>query len=139
MNTEDEWKPEDTEDPDEISLGGVTGLHRCYERKPYTYHRLMRILADNGLKAEKLWQGYKANRNPGYRELYQIVRVSDGKVIKDAIDLDGMRRAFAALDIPLEDEKTQAGKTVSRSGKNRQAEAFLQFIRNISSDSGGEK
>ena len=57
MNTEDEWKPADTEDPDEISLDGVTGLHRCHERKPYTYHRLMRILADNGLKAEKTLAG----------------------------------------------------------------------------------
>ncbi|MBB5264170.1 hypothetical protein HNP82_001275 [Catenibacillus scindens] len=139
MNTKDGWKPENSGDQDEIRLEGVIGLHRCYDWKPYSYHRLMRILAENGLKAENLWQGYKANRNPGYRELYRIVRVSDGEVIKDVIDLNGMRRAFAALDIPLEDEKTLAGKTVSRSGRNRQTEAFLQFIRNISSDSGGEK
>ena len=131
MNTKDGWKPENSGDQDEIRLEGIIGLHRCYDWKPYSYHRLMRILAENGLKAENLWQGYKANRTPGYRELYRIVRISDGEVIKDVIDLNGMRRAFAALDIPLEDEKTQGGKNAyirkGSTARNPKAEEFLRI------------
>lgn len=103
MNTEDN---KTLKNQKKTSLGEVTGLHRRYDWKPYTYHRIMRILANNGLRAEKLWQGYKGSRKPGYREVYRIVQISDGKIIKDVIDLDGMRRAFAALDIPLKDEIT---------------------------------
>ena len=52
MNTKDGWKPENSGDPDEIRLERGIGLHRCYDWKPYSYHRLMRILAENGLRAE---------------------------------------------------------------------------------------
>ena len=86
---------------DDIEASG----HRIYDYHPYTYHRMNRILKEHyGCKLEKIWQGYKANRKEGYKELYNIVTVSDGMVVAERITLDRLRHVFANADYPLYDE-----------------------------------
>ena len=77
-----------------------------YTYQPYTVHRVKRMLKEIGCIAENINQGYKANRRVGYRELYRIKRISDGKVIHPCIDMESLRSFFAEHDFPLEDEKT---------------------------------
>ena len=80
-------------------------VHRVYDYRPYTYHRMKRILKEHyGCKLEKIWQGYKANRQAGYKELYNIVKVSDGMIVAERITLDRLRHVFANADYPLYDE-----------------------------------
>lgn len=80
------------------------GLHRVYDWKPYTLHRIRRILKGLDMRMETIWQGYKANRRPGYCEFYRIISISDGKVIHPRINLYSLQKFFAGLDFPLEDE-----------------------------------
>ena len=80
-------------------------VHMVYDYHPYTYHRMNRILKEHyGCKLEKIWQGYKANRKEGYKELYNIVTVSDGMIVAERITLDRLRHVFANADYPLYDE-----------------------------------
>lgn len=81
---------------------------------PYTYHRIIRILDAMGLKAEKLWQGYKGDRHNGYCELYKITRQSDGKIIADRICLDSLRLFFTVKGIPLRDEKSISKRIIQK-------------------------
>lgn len=74
---------------------------------PYTFHRLNRILKDYyGCKLEEVWQGYKANRKPGYKQIYNIVTIDEGSVICSNLTLDHLRSIFAQMDYPLYDEKS---------------------------------
>ena len=73
-------------DEEEIILPPYTGLRRVYTYQPYTVHRVKRMLKEIGCVAENINQGYKANRRVGYRELYRIKRISDGKVIHPCVD-----------------------------------------------------
>lgn len=62
-------------DDDEIFLDPNAGfkLNPGYEN--YTYHRINRILKqDFNCRLENVWQGYKANRRPGYHEIYNLTR-----------------------------------------------------------------
>lgn len=100
-------------DEEEIILPPYTGLRRVYTYQPYTVHRVKRMLKEIGCIAENINQGYKANRRVGYRELYRIKRISDGKVIHPCIDMESLRSFFAEHDFPLEDEKTIKRKGVA--------------------------
>ena len=52
----------------DVTSGDITP-HRVTLFLPYTFHRLNRILEDYyGCKLEAVWQGYKANRKPGYKQ-----------------------------------------------------------------------
>ena len=93
-------------DEEEILLPPYTRLLRVYTYQPYSVHRVKRMLKEIGCVAENINQGYKANRRVGYRELYRIKRISDGKVIHPCIDMESLRSFFAEHDFPLEDEKT---------------------------------
>lgn len=77
---------------------------------PYTYGRLMRILEENGMKAENVLQGYKANRQKGYCEQYRIIRLLDGKTVVNRITLNGLRQVFSWHGFPLEDSKSMTNK-----------------------------
>ena len=80
-------------------------VHRVYDYHSYTYHRMNRILKEHyGCKLEKIWQGYKANRKVGYKELYNIVTISDGMIVAERITLDRLRHVLANADYPLYDE-----------------------------------
>ena len=78
------------------------------------------------MRMENIWQGYKVNRHYNYHELYRIIRISDGKVIHRRIDLDSLRRFFAKLDIPLEDDHSCIRDTALR--RNKGAQAFLDAV-----------
>ena len=82
-------------------------VHRVSDYRPYTFHRLNRILQEYyGCKLEAVWQGYKANRKPGYKQLYNIVTIDEGSVICSNLTLDQLRSIFAQMDYPLYDEKS---------------------------------
>lgn len=77
----------------------------------YTYHRLNRILKESyGCKLKEIWQGYKANRRAGYKQLYQIVTIDESQVICDCTTLDRLRAVFAQMDYPLYDKKSATTK-----------------------------
>lgn len=103
MNNEKEY---DYDFRTDVTSGDITP-HRVASFLPYTFHRLNRILKDYyGCKLEEVWQGYKANRKPGYKQLYNIVTIDEGRVICSNLTLDQMRSIFAQMDYPLYDEKS---------------------------------
>lgn len=118
----------------EIELGEYTGLHRKYEYLPYTVHRINRYLNENGFVLENIWQGYKANRRPGYRELYRIIRKDTGEVINPCVNYEQLRRMLANLDVPLTDEKSMAGRTKDTTSRNPNAEQFLKIVEHLDSN-----
>ena len=63
-----------------------------------------KIITDVSWK--QVWQGYKANRKPGYKQLYNIVTIDEGSVICSNLTLDQLRSIFAQMDYPLYDEKS---------------------------------
>lgn len=117
----------------EIELGEYTGLHRKYEYLPYTVHRINRYLEEQGFKLENIWQGYKANRRPGYRELYRIIRSDTGEVINPCVNYEQLRRMLANLDVPLTDEKSMAGRPKDTTGRNPNAVRFLEIVEYLDS------
>ena len=100
-------------DEEEIILPPYTGLRRVYTYQPYTVHRVKRMLKEIGCIAENINQGYKANRRVGYRELYRIKRISDGKVIHPCIDMESLRSFFAEHDFPSGRRKNNQTKGVA--------------------------
>lgn len=112
-----------------LEIDPNTGLHRIYDWKPYTIYRIRRILRCMDMQAETIWQGYKANRKPGYCALYRIVRISDGKVIHPGINLYSLQKFFARLDFPLEDEYSIHSTS---SPRNKGAVAFLKAVQALS-------
>lgn len=100
-------------------------LHRVSDYRPYTFHRLNRILKENyGCKLENIWQGYKANRRPGYQELYRIVTISDGTTVVDCVTLEKLRHVFANEDYPLYDEYSSVNQT-KRNGSHIDEDDWL--------------
>ena len=95
MNNEKEY---DYDFSTDVTSGDITP-HRVTAFLPYTFHRLNR-------KLEEVWQGYKANRKPGYKQLYNIVTIDEGSVICSNLTLDQLRSIFAQMDYPLYDEKS---------------------------------
>ena len=47
----------------------------------------------------QIWQGYKANRRPGYCEKYRIVEHETGRVIREEVTIYQIQKAFAHEDI----------------------------------------
>lgn len=104
-------------------------LHIVHYRKPYTYHRICRILRDiYDCRLEKIWQGYKANRRPGYVEIYRVIQNYDNEVVFDGVQLDTLRKVFANEDYPLYDEKSQCNQ--KKPARNKNAEIFLEAAKN---------
>ena len=55
----------------------------------------------------QIWQGYKANRRPGYCEKYRIVEHETGRVIREEVTIYQIQKAFAHEEVPLEDKQTE--------------------------------
>lgn len=106
-----------------------------YDWLPYTYHRIMRMLKEIDCEAVNIYQGYKANRNPNYCELYRIIRITDGKVIHPCINLYSLQKFFAHQGFPLYDEKSAC----NQSKRNKGAEAFLKAVKSLSDTQESEK
>lgn len=119
------------DDETEIELGEYTGLHRKYDYLPYTVPRINRYLKEQGFELENIWQGYKANRRPGYREIYRIIRKDTGEVINPCVNYEQLRRMLANLDVPLYDEKSMAGRSKDATGRNPNAVRFLETVEYI--------
>lgn len=112
----------------EIDLGEYTGFHRVYDYQPYTFHRIKRILAGLDMRLENIYQGYKANRRPGYCELYRVIRISDNVVINPCISLEQIRHVLARNDFPLEDEKSMTHTAADTSGLSPSDLGFLKLF-----------
>ncbi len=98
------------EEPENL-ISEVAGLHRIYLYRPYTYHRIRRILLKYfNIEMVYLNQGYKANRKPGFCERYDLVEKDTREVIAKFVSLDQCRRVLAYYDFPEEDEYS-AGNT----------------------------
>lgn len=119
------------DDETEIELGEYTGLRRKYDYLPYTVPRIKRYLKEQGFELENIWQGYKANRRPGYCEIYRIIRIDTGEVVNPCVNKEQLRRMLANLDVPLYDEKSMAGRPKDNSGRNPKAVRFLDIIEHI--------
>lgn len=111
---------------DIITLEPITGIHVIYGGYlPYTIHRIRRILErEFNCRLENIWQGYKANRREGYKEIYRVIQNSDNEVIVDGITLDGLRRFLTKENFPLHDEKSSCNK----SPRNQNAAGFLKIV-----------
>lgn len=83
--------------------------------KPYTSYRIKRIIKELGCELDNIYQGYKANRRPGYCELYRIIRTEDRKVLNTCVSMDTLRRFFASYDFPLQDNKSARQDSISKS------------------------
>lgn len=95
---------------------------------PYTPCRIKRILKEMfDYRLENIWQGYKANRYPGYVEKYQLIENGTERVVNPCITLDQIRHIFANADVPLYDEKSSYNQT----GRNQGAERFLEAVNNL--------
>lgn len=148
-STEQQTKPElhGEKEPgeEEIVLEEGAVFRRVYDNQSYTYWRIRRVMKELGWEMIQLWQGYKANRRPGYCECYRIVEKRTGRVIKECATLNQIRKAFAAAEVPLEDKKNlqwqqEKELRVSMDGKmwvmvngvmkrrNRGAEIFMQCL-----------
>lgn len=93
------------------AASGELNPHCVAVYRLYTYHRLNRILKESyGCKLKEIWQGYKANRRAGYKQLYQIVTIDESQVICDCTTLDRLRAVFAQMDYPLYDKKSATTK-----------------------------
>lgn len=111
------------ENEEEIYFDPNWTFKRVYDYKPYTFHRIQRILyQDFGYRLDKVFQGYKANRKEGYCELYNLVQIHDNQAIAKQKSLDQLRRFLAQHDYPLYDEKSV------RTERNSKAEAFLNIV-----------
>ena len=115
----------------ERQFAEIASLVQCYDSLPYTPFRIKRILAELGCRMENIYQGYKANRRPGYCELYRIIRNTDGQIIHPCINLHTLRRFFARQGYHLTDQKSLAGAPANRSKQNPKAAAFPESVRHL--------
>ena len=73
--------------PEEIELEEGVEFRRVYDWLPYTYWRILRVMKELGWDMIQIWQGYKANRRPGYCEKYRIVEHETGRVIREEVTI----------------------------------------------------
>lgn len=93
--------------PEEIELEEGVEFRRVYDWLPYTYWRILRVMKELGWDMIQIWQGYKANRRPGYCEKYRIVEHETGRVIREEVTIYQIQKAFAHEEVPLEDKQTE--------------------------------
>ena len=93
--------------PEEIELEEGLQLRRVYDWLPYSYWRILRVMKELGWDMIQIWQGYKANRRPGYCEKYRIVEHETGRVIREEVTIYQIQKAFAHEEVPLEDKQTE--------------------------------
>ena len=94
-------------DEDEIFFDSNAEFKIHPVSEDYTHQRIKRILKnDFNCHLENIWQGYKANRRPGYHEIYNLVDNATGKIIGRRLPLDHFRREFTRMGYPLDDEKS---------------------------------
>lgn len=93
--------------PEEIELEEGVEFRRVYDWLPYTYWRILRVMKELGWDMIQIWQGYKANRRPGYCEIYRIVEHETGRVIREEVTIYQIQKAFAHAEVPLEDKQTE--------------------------------
>lgn len=119
-------RKEDAENGDIIIWPEGAGLHRMYDMLPYTKHRIERVYKQVGMHLENVWQGYKANRRPNYKEIYNLVKDTTGEVVAREQPLDYYRCILASLDIPLYDEFSTAKDAPKPPKENPNARQFRE-------------
>lgn len=90
---------------------------------PYSFWRIKRILSrDYHCRLENIWQGYKANRRPGYCELYRVINENTDEVVIEKATLNGLRIVLTKEGYPLHDKDDW----------NVCAQNFLDIVQNLS-------
>lgn len=116
------------EDEDTLVIPKGVKLHRIYDMKPYTFYRMQRIYQEVGMHLENVWQGYKSNRRPGYKEIYDLIDDATGETILKQMPLDHYRRILARLDYPLYDEKSTAKDAPKPPKEDPNARQFRETV-----------
>lgn len=109
--------------PGRIELEEGVEFRRVYDWLPYTYWRILRVMKELGWDMIQIWQGYKANRRPGYCEKYRIVEHETGRVIREEVTIYQIQKAFAHEEVPLEDKQTEKyrrGKLLIAAGEKEE-------------------
>lgn len=71
----------------------------------YSFWRVKRILkTEYNYRLEKIYQGYKANRNPNYVELYNLIDNDTNSIILENITLNSLRKILTEENYPLKDK-----------------------------------
>jgi len=98
-------------------------LWRTMEKKGITTYTL---ITRYDIQSKTIYNaGYKGNRYPGYREHYKIIETATGKVLKNRIDLEGLRYFFAPLGFLEFDEKSSINQLTRREIANQTLESLL--------------
>lgn len=113
-------------------INTCAGITIRYAYDYYTFHRIQRILKGLGWSLENIWQGYKAIRRPGYRELYRLVDDATGDVVSECVSLDRLREIFAQAGYPLYDEKSNIN--AGRPKRNKGAEHFQRMANRLKTE-----
>lgn len=71
----------------------------------YSFWRVKRILkTEYNYRLEKIYQAYKANRNPNYVELYNLIDNDTNSIILENITLNSLRKILTEENYPLKDK-----------------------------------
>ncbi len=115
---------------DDFFIDSNAGFKIRYGFDYYTPQRIKRILKkDFNCRLENVWQGYKANRWPGYHEIYNLVDDATGEIVGKELPLDHFRKEFARMGYPLHDEKSNIHKGCPK--RNKGAEDFMQLVNRV--------
>ena len=104
---------------EEIILPAYTGLKRKYDYAPYTYHRIVKVLRDNGMYLQDI-RWYKCSRIPNYHVHYNIREIETDNIIRKNVSLDDIRCILANEDIPLKENE-----------RNPHAQKFLDTVKRL--------
>ncbi len=113
----------ENEDDIVIEIPDDVQLHLVHVYLPYSHQRIKQILRDYfNCRLERYWQGYKANRRPGYCEIYAIVNNSTNEIIFKKVTLEQLRYVLAEkFDFPLHEPPQ----------RNPNADLFLKMVKEL--------
>lgn len=131
-------EPELSGSVEELDGSGIMELERRYDYLPYSKFRIERIFKlCYRWKLETIWQGYKANRNPYYHEIYRVVEIETGKIVVERVSLDSIRKVLARNGFALYDEKSTGkrihldNEVIYLNRRNPDAEKFMELVNSI--------
>ena len=74
-------------------------------RLNYSFWRIQHILKQEyHYRLDKVWQGYKANRQPNYCERYNLIDEDANEILLNGVTLDALRALLTQEGYPLKEE-----------------------------------
>lgn len=111
---------------DEIVIPEGATFKRKYAYLPYTYHRIVKILADSNMYLIGIgsYKAYRFENCYGNRQRrYNIHECGTNRLIRENLFLNDIREILAKLDYPLHEPE--------RETRNQGAEQFLEAVGKI--------